>query len=71
MKMLNRIKCIFRGHRYKPSEINVSWLGKDKFLMTARCIDCGKIRQDEFQMPIYDIVLEKYKEKHGETEQDT
>ena len=69
MKMvLNRIKCIFGGHRYKPSEVTVKRIGNDKWLMTARCIYCGKIRQDEVQIPIFDIVWQKYKERNGETE---
>ncbi len=62
--VLNRIKCIFGGHWYKPSEVTMKRLCNDKWLMTARCIYCGKIRQDEVQIPIFD------KERNGETESD-
>ena len=49
---MNKLKCIFGGHRYRPSEINVTWLHDVRYLATAKCINCGQIRQFEFDVPL-------------------
>ena len=46
------IRCFFGMHRYKPSEVEVYFVGDEndtaKYRAIHRCCDCGKEREDIF-----------------------
>ena len=50
------IRCFFGMHRYKPSEVEVYFVGDEndtaKYRAIHRCCDCGKPYEDIICIPI-------------------
>lgn len=55
-KIFQKLRCLLLGHRYRPGDLKVSYLGEtDGFWIyhcENPCINCAQVRANEIRIPI-------------------
>ena len=59
MNLVQKIKCKFGLHDYKPGEMNAEEMlidGKPAYLFTTKCSCCGRVRRDILFKKTYETI---------------